>query len=130
MGNAPPLKSPQQVRPQGVANPASQFQSLGFGSPPQSVLPTNSAARDLRPNMQISTAPVPQPQSTQNIQSQSGYSQRQLSSGGNMRDDSITSDLFDMIDRDHDGRISLSEFRAAMDRGFFTSGDSFPAVFE
>jgi len=168
--NAPPLKSPQQVRPQGVANPASQFQSVGFGSPPQSVLPTNSAARDLRPNMQISTAPVPQPQSTQNIQfesmaaprdlqprdlqqrdlqtrgfgppttfasvggqnfqSQSGYSQRQLSSGGNMRDDSITSDLFDMIDRDHDGRISLSEFRAAMDRGFFTSGDSFPAVFE
>lgn len=173
-------------RPQGVATSASQLQNVGFGSPPQSGLPINSATRDLGPSMQISAAPVPQPQGTRNLQfesmaahrelqphelqarelqagglqprdlqshalqtsnistfvggnnfqSQSGHSMHQLSSGTggavmpNMRDDSVTSDLFDMIDRDHDGRISLSEFRAAMDKGFFTSGDSFPAVFD
>lgn len=168
-------------RPQGVATSASQLQNVGFGSPPQSGLPIDSATRDLLPSMQISAAPVPQPQGTRNLQfesmaaprdmqprelqprelqarelqshalqtstistfvgvnnfqSQSGHSVHQLSSGTggavipNMRDDSVTSDLFDMIDRDHDGRISLSEFRAAMDKGFFTSGDSFPAVFD
>lgn len=175
-------------RPQGVATYAPQLQNVGFA--PQSGLPINSATRDLRPTMQISAAPVPQPQGTcnlqfesmapprdmqpqelqprelqarelqardlqtrdlqshalqtsnistfvggNNFQSQSGYSVHQFSSGTggaaipNIRDDSVTSDLFDMIDRDHDGRISLSEFRAAMDKGFFTSGDSFPAVF-
>lgn len=37
--------------------------------------------------------------------------------------DTIAEDLFDMIDRDNDGRISQSEFKTALAKGLFSSGD-------